>query len=330
MRNSTGAIMMIDGRMQHGGLADRIRGCLGIYALCKRRQIPFRINWCYPFDLRLFLEPARYDWRIDPRQIIYETPYAQPLAIYTFGIPARPSGMPSGLGPAAAIRHAHPPTTSIRTRDSTTHCGARPTKSSSNPRRCCKQAIDENRRQLNGPYVSFTLRFQQLLGDFKEGHFPVLEEPERERLIEKCLDKLAELIGRVPQSHRILVTSDSITFLNRVRQLPRTYVIPGEVAHMNYPGESQVFLKSFLDFYLIMGAEEVHLLQTGQMYRSGFPQFRRRNRPQAPSSCTPSEPHSGRREGGLPSRSVLRNKDAGPANPIGLRGPAVSARSARL
>lgn len=266
------AIMMIDGRMQHGGLADRIRGCLGLYVLCKRRQIPFRINWCYPFDLRLFLEPARYDWRIDPRQIIYETPYAQPLAIYTFGIPGET--LWDALWLDRQLRfdtHTHYHIYSNTRLHNALWSQAYEELFKPSP--LLQQAIDENRRQLNGPYVSFTLRFQQLLGDFKEGHFPVLEEPERERLIEKCLDKLAELIGRVPQSHCILVTSDSITFLNRVRQRPRTYVIPGEVAHMNYPGESQVFLKSFLDFYLIMGAEEVHLLQTGQMYRSGFPQF---------------------------------------------------------
>ena len=265
-------ILMIDGHTLHGGMADRIKGCLGIYALCKKRDIPFRINWCYPFDLQLFLEPGSYDWRIDPRQIVYETPYSQPVARYTFDLP----GEEFWDKRAVARQLRFDSHTQYHLYTNTMLCRKAWSRSFGElfkPTPLLQQAIDKNRSELNGPYVSFTLRFQQLLGDFREGPFPVLEESERERLIERCLDKLAELIDRVPESHRILVTSDSITFLNRVRQLPRTYVIPGEVAHMNYPGESLVFLKSFLDFYLIMGADEVHLLQTGQMYRSGFPQF---------------------------------------------------------
>lgn len=266
------AVMMIDGRMLHGGLADRIRGCLGIYALCKRRNIPFRINWCFPFDLRLFLEPAGYDWRIDPQQILYETPYAQPLALFTFGFPGETIWDKCSL--VRHLRfHAHTQyhiytNTMLYRREWRQSFGElfRPTP-------LLQQAIDENLKHLGHPYVSFTLRFQQLLGDFKEKGYKVLEASERELLIERCLQELARCMERIPASHRILVTSDSITFLNRAQQLPRVYVIPGTVAHMNYPGESAVFLKSFLDFYLIMGAEEVHLLLTGEMYRSGFPEF---------------------------------------------------------
>lgn len=266
-------IMMIDGRTLHGGMADRLRGCLGVYALCKKRGIPFHINWNYPFDLSLFLEPNSYDWRIDPGKIVYETPESLVLAVFTSGLPFGESAYDRYLllknirSNRHAQYHIYSNTILDRSRWSSLY------QELFRPSPLLQEAIDANLKQLGPRYVSFTFRFQQLLGDFKEGNYKILEAGERERLIARCLDELRALIDSVPESFRILVTSDSITFLNRARELPRTYIIPGAVAHMNYREESGVFLKSFVDFYLIMGAEKVHLLQTGEMYNSGFPRF---------------------------------------------------------
>lgn len=271
--NRKKAIMMIDGRVLHGGLADRIRGCLGVYALCKQHGIPFFINWVFPFDLTLFLVPNSRDWRIDPREIRYETPASLLFSAFTVGLPFGESGMDRRF----ILKNL------LHTRHSQYHIYSNAILSRSQwpdlyhelfkPSRMLQEAIDENQTRIGAPYVSFTLRFQQLLGDFKEGNYRILEDEERQRLIDRCLEELRTLIDRIPASRRILVTSDSITFLDRAREIPRVYVIPGAVAHMNYQEESHTFLKSFVDFYLIMGAEKVHLLLTGEMYNSGFPRF---------------------------------------------------------
>lgn len=41
-------IMMVDGRFPHGGLADRLRGCINLYKFAKERGMDFRIYWKSP------------------------------------------------------------------------------------------------------------------------------------------------------------------------------------------------------------------------------------------------------------------------------------------
>lgn len=57
-------IAMIDGETFHGGLCDRFKGIISLYAYCKYHKIPFRIKYIYPFKLEDYLSPALYDWRL--------------------------------------------------------------------------------------------------------------------------------------------------------------------------------------------------------------------------------------------------------------------------
>ncbi|MDE5811024.1 MAG: hypothetical protein K2H61_01805, partial [Muribaculaceae bacterium] len=74
-------IFMIDGRFIHGGLSDRIWGAISSYQVCKKRGLDFKINWTYPFRLSTFLEPATIDWRIDPKEVVYDPRFATPLFV---------------------------------------------------------------------------------------------------------------------------------------------------------------------------------------------------------------------------------------------------------
>ena len=80
-------------------------------------------------------------------------------------------------------------------------------------------------------YVSLTFRFRQLLGYFKEGE-ETLPEAQREPYIARCLKCIEKHHDRYP-GKKILVTSDSSTFLTRVVKDERiseyTYLIPGKV-----------------------------------------------------------------------------------------------------
>ena len=55
--HSTSIIVMVDGKYVHGGLSDRIRGITSIYHYCKDHQIPFYLNYTYPFKMEDYLEP---------------------------------------------------------------------------------------------------------------------------------------------------------------------------------------------------------------------------------------------------------------------------------
>ena len=57
------------------------------------------------------------------------------------------------------------------------------------------------------------------------------------------------------QGQKILVTSDSITFLKTIRK-QKNYVsiIPGKVVHMNYTSEAEykVYMESFIDLLMLL------------------------------------------------------------------------------
>lgn len=63
-------------KKDHGGMADRFKQILGLYAYCKAHNIPFKLVFTYPFELKKYLVPI-YDWNFkitNPRNIFYSKP----------------------------------------------------------------------------------------------------------------------------------------------------------------------------------------------------------------------------------------------------------------
>ncbi|GBU24523.1 hypothetical protein R83H12_01156 [Fibrobacteria bacterium R8-3-H12] len=71
---------------------------------------------------------------------------------------------------------------------------------------------------------------------------------------------------------KILITSDSITFLNAVKRFDFVYAVPGRIIHMSniLEADINIFMKSFIDYFMIINAKKVYLVIDGEMYDSGF------------------------------------------------------------
>lgn len=71
-----------------------------------------------------------------------------------------------------------------------------------------------------------------------------------------------------------MVTSDSATFLECAKKKDFVYVISGKVVHMEYTTDASetVYLKSFVDLFMLSYAEKVYLVVGPDMYHSGFAQ----------------------------------------------------------
>lgn len=148
-----------------------------------------------------------------------------------------------------------------------------------------QERIDAIKREWGvgqtGGYVGAVFRFQNLLGDFPEYRFKAIaDEAEREALMEQCLGALKNLRARYADK-LLLVTSDSVTFLQRAVQVDGVRIIPGTMVHMdgnkdvNAASRSkyEVYLKSFLDFYMLSEAEKIYRIGTRRMYPSEFPLY---------------------------------------------------------
>ena len=255
-----------------GGLSDRFRGITSVYQECKRQGLDFKIHFETP-NLIDYLEPNEYDWFFKDEDVCYDTKRVYPCTIltyYSLDDKKEPEVQRSILRWYLKKNyeqiHVY---TNMRSGDDEYsllfHELFKPCKE-------LQEQIDYHVKALGGEkqYNAMVFRFRQLLGDFKEGG-EILSEAEREPYINRCVAIVEKMHQQTPQG-KMLVTSDSTTFLQRVSTLPYVYTIPGEVAHVGftYDASKKTYMKSFVDYYVLSYAIRVTLVRDKKMYHSGF------------------------------------------------------------
>lgn len=259
-------IYMADGKMLHGGLSDRLCGLVSTYCYCKEHGKVFKAYFKSPYNLESFLLPNKYDWRVDESEISYNCRDSCPVYISCNNDNILQRKMANAkLNKQYKQIHIYTNMRYFQTNFSSLFGELfRPTP-------LLSDAIKRNIQQIGFDYISITFRFQQLLGDFEEGRFPILSEGQRDALINNCLKKVDE-IHRQHSLLRVLVTSDSHSFLERAKKIDYVYIIPGNLVHMDFTNVSNmnVHLKSFTDFFIISKAQKAYLVYSDVMYRSSF------------------------------------------------------------
>ena len=255
-----------------GGLSDRFRGITSVYQECKRQGLNFKIHFETP-NLTDYLEPNEYDWVIKDEDVCYDTKRVYPCTILTYH-PLEDKRQP--MVQRRILRcflhkdyqqiHVY---TNMLSGDNEYsklfHELFKPTKE-------LQEQIDYHIGNLGGEknYSAVVFRFRQLLGDFKEGG-ETLPEAEREAYIRRCISAVEDIHHQSPEE-KILVTSDSTTFLRRLSSLPYVYTIPGEVVHIGftYDASKNTYMKSFVDYYMLSYAKRVILVRDDKLFHSGF------------------------------------------------------------
>ena len=267
-----GVVMMVDGHTMHGGMSDRLRGIASVYGYCKEHGIPFHIHHVTPFRLEEYLEPARVNWLTSDQEMTFSRTSAQPVILMLHLIPSKLHRLYLNW----LFRHKDwqrkqyhvYSNTLLYDRDYAANFQAL-----FRPATRLEQAVESECKSIGGAYVAMVFRFQQLLGDFSEGDFEVLPADKRKPLIEKCLAKMDEIHKRRESGTKVLVTSDSTTFLTAAQAtFPYVHVIAGKMVHMDYTANAdyQTYMKSFVDMLVLARASKIYLLRTGNMYKSGF------------------------------------------------------------
>lgn len=268
-------IYTVDGTDYNPGLCDRLRGILSIFYLCTKTNIPFKINWIYPFELTDYLIPNEYNWGIKPTDIKYcknTKPIVIDYATYLLSQEFIDKITFKKRIQNSPYFQLHVYSNTIVKRSSFKGNFNKLFK----PSQKLIEALSPHKIFLGENYISFSLRFMELLGDFKdqEGVSTPLSKEDQTKLIEKCADKLLSVLNEQPKGTKAFVASDSVTFINYIsKRDSRIYVVPGEIVHIRYKGSEEAYLKTFVDLYLLKGATTQYLLKTGSMYNSGFPRF---------------------------------------------------------
>lgn len=266
-------ISMVDkGHFYTGGLADRFKGEISSYAWCKQRGYDFRIRYVYPFRLEDYLQPASYDWRLKDGEM--SDCFRDIRVVYARGEMGR------RMLKLRTRRQIHywgnmNYLDALNRDKGTDYSWGKLFLELFRPGPELQKAIDSQLAEIGPGYYAAVFRFQNLLGDFHEYRFAELESDDEKRaLSDRCLAGLKELVDRFPD-RRFLVTSDSAGFLEAASQLDRVHVIPGRLVHCgSSEGEDyDVYMKSFLDFFMISEAEHVYCVGTERMYPSEFPMY---------------------------------------------------------
>lgn len=250
------------------------------YQVCKDLGLEYKIGHFYPFNLYDYLQPNHVDWYIREEDIewdkrLVEIVFWEPLRIeltrwktgaehHDFNI----ASFSKRLTAARDKRQIHV--------YGNLHCIGMQEAAQSfhelfKPSVKMKNLVDQNKQQIGGPYVSISTRFRNLLGDFKDRNSLPAPQEEQKEYISRCID-IAEAIHQKHEGLKVLVTSDSTTFLNEVAKKDYVYVIPGEIGHVEYHGSSEqnVHMKTFMDMFAISGADKVYQIVGGKMYGGAF------------------------------------------------------------
>lgn len=267
-------VCIFDGRIKHGGLADRLRGIISTFHICKHNNIKFKICFIHPFDLTNYLIPNRIDWIIDPKLLNYNlcdtnVCYLDTNTDTEFEKKKQKSWLNKQL--TSSFKEIHVITNAAFSYNESYSVLFNELFKLS-PR--LENTILKYKKILGSNYLSISCRFLDLLGDFNEtyGTNKQLKDEEKENLILANLTQLEQLHLNYPEL-KILVNSDSITFLNRAKELAYVYVIEGNITHIDNPSNNsyETYEKTFVDFFMIANAARIYLFKTSLMHNSGYP-----------------------------------------------------------
>ena len=266
-------ICMYDGRMHHCGISDRLRGAVSAYYIARQMGYDFRIFFVHPFRLEDYLMPNEVDWRITKEELCYNLEDAAPMFCGCNPTFAEHFFEKLWLRKcfAEAKKQVHVYTIAHLLPHSKKYGEC--FRQLFQPTERLEKALQQYGESLRGGYITVSLRFIGLLDDFTERSARHIPKVEQEPLMARCVQQISKIHDCHPDK-KVLLTSDSTRFLRYAASLlPFVCYVPGDVVHIDFQSTTSddVNMKLFLDMYLISRADEAYLLQTGKMYKSGFP-----------------------------------------------------------
>ncbi|MBR1426970.1 MAG: hypothetical protein IJ581_05905 [Paludibacteraceae bacterium] len=269
--HGTPIVARVDGTTFHGGLTDRWKGLVSLYALAKVLGRDFRIYYTYPFDLEEYQVPNLYDWRLRPGELSTSLCHTRMLRLAGDPTLSRVQHLPADKQIHAYANRDWLPL--INEQYGTSFRWGELFRELFVPSDRLRAALDVWHKHLLHPYMAVAFRTQNLLGDYVEYAYPPAGREKQADIIARCLDYLQRLhqLSGLP----LLVTSDSRRLSEATADLPFVTATTGVAAHVDTVADApqEQYMKSFVDFYLLAEAQSVFCAGTEEMYPSDFPKY---------------------------------------------------------
>jgi hypothetical protein len=256
-----------DGLTHSGGLTDRLKGICTLYMFSKKENFKFKIHFVHPFSLEKYLLPNIYDWTMNEKAISYDL---KSTAIYTW---ENEKSARKFFQENADKQQLHISCNSWECIPYYSDLFNELFK----PSPLLNTDLEFHTKKLGGigKYISISLRFQNLLGEFKEGNSKALDEVQHKILVNKCLTAINDIREKYIDIENFLITSDSNIFreiVNKRCNYTYTYILPEEIGHIDYADVGRgKELTAFLDMFLIARASKAFQVRSAEMYNSDFP-----------------------------------------------------------
>src|SRR5690606_20723563 len=265
-------ISMVDNRRRGNGLTDRFKGIISVYALAKTIGVPYRCIYTHPVYLTSFLIPNQYDW-LPKHGELDDTVGGMRFKLLRKQRTAKRLLRVLPLTKQVRVYANNDYLDEINRIFHTEYKWGQLFGELFKVTEPLESKLQCHLDRIGGPYIACVFRFQALLGDFKEYNFKPLGETEQQQLIAKNKKALQQITeeSAVP----VLVTSDSATFISEIKALANVYTIPGKVVHIDNSADEaeEVYMKSFVDFFMLARAQKVYSVGTKTMYRTDFPAY---------------------------------------------------------
>ena len=268
------AVSLFCGNAPSGGLVDRLRGALSLYAACKQTHRDFRLFFTHPFLLTDYLVPNKYDWRIAAEELSFVRGSAEPIVIDTQTDTPRERKWQEEQFVRILEENPH---TQLHFYSNASfsydYDFSALFKELFKPGKRLQAHLDKIKEETGDAYITISARFCGLLDDFNEETYSEpLSANERKELLEAALEAVAGIARKHP-TQLVIACSDSTTFLQQATERCHLMSIPGTISHIGNDTHHtyEYYEKTFLDFFVISGAQEVYLLRSSMMHNSGFP-----------------------------------------------------------
>jgi hypothetical protein len=267
LKSSKKIVYTANEEMKLGGLSDRFRGIMFLYKLAITLGVEFKINWQQPSDIRKFVIPNKYNWE-------YENEIGKSIVTREY----MNKRVREYFGSKAENYVEHEIKSLLSANNDEVHIATNFVCSDIEYSFLFKYLfklseyfqgkIDEHLKILGVDFISAHFRFIGLLNDFDE-HKIILEKDKQMQLLNRCLADLQEIHNENP-GKKILVASDSITFIEAARSFDFVYTIPGKIGHISLRNEIEAFEKTLLDFFCIAHSKKAYSVVEDQMYEGNF------------------------------------------------------------
>lgn len=263
-----------DGKFPHGGMFDRLKGALSVYAASKELGRPFRILFTSPFMLEKYLQPNKYDWRVKEGE--YSENKKTSTLVFMYGEFSSPYRLLKKRRKDAHIYYGYNSLDYINHKYGGNHVWGQLYHELFQPTPYLQQYINEEKNKINGDYIAIHLRFMNLLGDKTEfERDPTLPDDEKDNLKKASLQEIKKIIA---DNHncKIMLATDSESFADFVKhKLDFVYMVPGEIKHIGTAVDTSdaANLKMFLDYYMMAGAKRIFNIVGPGMWKSAFPEY---------------------------------------------------------